>query len=385
MTFTEPFSPPRFCPLPPCGGHIGPDPIHFVVEEIPAYPLSGEGEHLFLWVEKIGKNTTDVVKAVARAAGIKEREIGFAGMKDKNAVTRQWLSLCRKESDAMSWDLGPGVQILRQERHGNKLRTGHLIGNRFTITLVETGEDAWSRAHAIAAFLKDQGLPNYFGPQRFGHRGKNLTQALSWIFESVRGAPGLEHSSGERTSGERSREDAGSRRRPRKKQGRFENKLLPSVIQSEVFNRYTTQRLSRPEELLLGEVVRLDGTGKSFVVESVEAELPRYRAKDLHRTGPMIGPKGLQAEHAARELEESVCASLGLDQQTLEFLGRHAPGTRRDLMLLPEGLELRQGAAGEIVLSFSLPAGAYATGVLREFTGTDFLSPRENPAEPAVI
>lgn len=356
-----------------------------MVEEIPAYPLSGEGEHLFLWVEKVGKNTTDVVKAVARAAGIKEREIGFAGMKDKNAVTRQWLSLCRKESDALSWDLGPGIQILRQERHGNKLRTGHLIGNRFTITLVETGADAWSRAQAIAEFLKDRGLPNYFGPQRFGYRGKNLTQALSWLFESVRGAPGLEHSAGERSLGERSREEGGGRRSRRPKKGRFENKLLPSVIQSEIFNRYTAQRLARSEELLLGEVVRLDGTGKSFIVDNVEAELPRYRAKDLHRTGPMIGPKGHQAEHAARELEESVSASLGLDKQALEFLGKHAPGTRRDLMLLPEDLALSQGAAGELVLSFSLPAGAYATGVLREFTGTEFLSPRESAAEAAVI
>lgn len=380
MTSIDPFSPPRFCPLPPCGGRIGPDPTHFVVEEIPAYPLSGEGEHLFLWIEKVGKNTADVVKAVARAAAVKERDIGFAGMKDKNAVTRQWLSLCRKESDAASWDLGPGINLLRQERHGNKLRTGHLIGNRFTIKLVETSEDGWSHAEAIAAFLKDQGLPNYFGPQRFGHRGKNLSQALSWIQESVRGAPGLEQA-----AEQRSREDGGDRRRPRRKKGRFENKLLPSVIQSEIFNRYTAQRLARAEELLLGEVVRLDGTGKSFVVENVEVELPRYRANDLHRTGPMIGPKGLQAEHAAKELENSVSVSLGLDEHALEFLGQHAPGTRRDLMLVPEGLELTKGAKGEIVLTFSLPAGAYATGVLREFTGTDFLSPRESASEPPVI
>lgn len=350
------------------------------MEEIPAYPLSGEGEHLFLWIEKVGKNTADVVKAVARAAAVKERDIGFAGMKDKNAVTRQWLSLCRKESDAASWDLGPGIQILRQERHGNKLRTGHLIGNRFTIKLIETNEDAWSRAEAILEFLKDQGLPNYFGPQRFGHRGKNLTQAFSWIQESVRGAPGLEQS-----VQPRSREDSRERRRPRNKKGRFENKLLPSVIQSEIFNRYAAERLARAEELLLGEVVRLDGTGKSFVVEDVEAELPRYRAKDLHRTGPMIGPKGLQADHAARELENSVTASLGLDNDALEFLGKHAPGTRRDLTLVPDALELAKGAEGEIVLSFSLPAGAYATGVLREFTGTDFLSPRENAAQQPVI
>lgn len=373
MIHIEPFSPPRFCPLPPCGGHIGSLPKHFIVEEIPAYPLSGAGEHLFLWVEKVGKNTNDVVKAIARAAGVKERDIGFAGMKDKNAITRQWFSLCRKESDGESWDLGPGITLLRQERHGNKLRTGHLIGNRFTITLVGALEDAFPRAQAIAAFLKENGLPNYFGAQRFGHRGKNLSQALTWL-----GGSGAEKAP------EQGR-DRRDRRGRRPQKDRFENKLLPSVIQSEIFNRYTFERLGRPEELLLGEVVRLDGTGKSFVVEDLEAELPRFRAKDLHRTGPMIGPKGLKAEHAARELEASVCAALALDEAALERLGQHAPGTRRDLMLLPEGLDLSQSEDGELVLSFTLPAGAYATGVLREFTGTEFSSPRENAAEPAVI
>lgn len=340
------------------------------MEEIPAYPLSGEGEHLFLWVEKVGKNTNDVVKAIARAAGVKERDIGFAGMKDKNAITRQWFSLCRKESDAASWDLGPGVALLRQDRHGNKLRTGHLIGNRFTITLVDAETDAFPRAQVIAAFLKANGLPNYFGAQRFGHRGKNLSQALAWLRESdAESAP----------SGARDRRN----RRP--KNSRFENKLLPSVIQSEIFNRYTFARLARPEELLLGEVVRLDGTGKSFVVEDVEAELPRFRAKDLHRTGPMTGPKGLQAEHAARELEIAASASLMLDEAALQRLGQHAPGTRRDLMLIPEGLQLNQNDVGQLVLSFTLPAGAYATGLLREFTGTEFSSPRESASEPAVI
>lgn len=330
------------------------------MEEIPAYPLSGEGEHLFLWIQKKSRNTTDVVKAVARAANLRERDIGYAGMKDKNAITRQWLSLCSKEEDPKSWDLGPGIEILATNRHGNKLRTGHLIGNRFDITLVDTEPNGLESARSIFDFMAERGIPNYFGAQRFGYGGRNLAQALTWLRESSDGSP---------------EPDRANRKRPGKK-GRFENKLLPSVVQSEVFNRYVAARLVIDRPLLEGEVVRLDGTGKCFVVEDVEKEMSRFLEKDLHLTGPMIGPKGLSAQHAALALEHSITQQVGLDETALNFLGRHAPGTRRDVMLYPENLEVGVGEGGAISVSFSLPAGAYATGVIRELTGVDFFAPR---------
>lgn len=316
-----------------------------------------------MWVEKRNKNTMDVVKAVARASNMRERDIGYAGMKDKNAVTRQWLSLCCKESDTTAWSLGPDIEILSTTRHGNKLRTGHLIGNRFEITLQGLEPDGLARARAIADFVKEEGVPNYFGAQRFGREGRNLAQALRWLGES---------------RDEGAEPGPRDRRRRNKKQGRFENKLLPSVVQSEVFNRYVAARLRIAEPLLEGEVVRLDGTGNCFVVENVENEMPRFVQKDLHLTGPMVGPKALAATSAASRLEQSITQELGLDDEALQLLGRHAPGTRRDVFIYPKDLEVRPLGDDSVVVSFELPAGAYATGVVRELTDAEFF-----PSGPA--
>lgn len=369
-----PFSPARFCPHPPCGGRIGPLPEHFVVEEVPAYPLSGDGEHVFLWVEKTNLTTIDVAGRIARAAGQRERDIGYAGMKDKVAITRQWFSLCTKE-EPTGFDLGPGARILQATRHKNKLRTGHLIGNRFSITLVDVPEDGQKSAAPIAEFLNQQGLPNYFGPQRFGSGGRNLEKAISWL-NSLGESP--------KESAPDDRDDDRNRRRRKKRGGpkdRFENKMFPSVIQSEIFNRYVAARLARSEELLAGEVVRLDQAGKCFVVQDVEVELPRLRSGDIHLTGPMMGPKGLQAEADARLLEEEVARTLELSEAQMTALGEQAPGTRRDLFLAPEELEVCAKGPEEIQLVFALPAGAFATQLVREFSGAGWDSPREAASE----
>ncbi len=369
------FIPPRSTDLPPAGGVLGPSPEHFFVEEIPAYPLSGKGEHVFVFVEKVGLNTTDVARRIADAAGQKARDVGYAGMKDKNAVTRQWFSVCTKAENAEAWDLGEGARVLSATRHDNKLRTGHLIGNRFTLTFVSAGLGAPQRATALAAHLSESGLPNYFGPQRFGFEGRNLSKALGWLKEQS-------HET-ERT------EDDGRRRnrkRPRKDRQRFDNKLLPSVIQSEFFNRYVHARLLRPEILLPGEVVRLDGTGKCFVVQDLNHETPRRLSGDLHLTGPMPGPKTLQAEAEALDLEHTVLRSLELTEKDLTVLGLHAPGTRRDLLIRPENLTVSPGEKPEeYCLSFSLPAGGYATNIAYELTGGDWNNPRPQESAQAEL
>jgi len=365
----SPFEPPRFVPQPAIGGHIGPEPQHFIVDEIPAYPLSGEGEHLFLKIQKTGLNTIDVVKRIARSSGIRDRDIGYAGMKDKQAITTQWFSLTAKDEDVDDWDLGEGVTILERTRHRNKLRTGHLIGNRFAITLVGVPEGAETQAKEIAGVLKEKGLPNYFGPQRFGRDGKNLEQALAWLQNEIGGAPSEEQAPPEE-------ERKKSRRRKKGRGGRFENKMFPSVIQSEIFNRYAAKRLGMSEPLLLGEIVRLDQAAKCFVVEDLEKELPRRLEGDLHLTGPMPGPKTLQALNNALSIEESIFEDLALDQELRTALEKSAPGARRDLVLYPENLEISSSKNGELTLSFSLPAGAYATQLVREFSGASWMTPR---------
>lgn len=327
--------------LPGTGGAVGPKLEDFQVDEVPAYVPSGSGEHLYVRVRKRGMTTRDAALSLSRAAGVQERDIGYAGMKDKHGVTSQWLSLPGNAKAPDGWALPPELTLLESSRHGNKLRTGHLRGNRFRIGLTGTAPGAAENARAILALLAGRGHANYFGTQRFGREGRNLAEALGWL--------------------------SGSERLPRGRE-RFLVKLYASVVQAEVFNRYATKRLEAGvERLLSGEVVRLAGAGASFVVKDVEAEAPRLAARDLCLTGPMPGPKMRAAEAAASELEASVLAELGLGEAALKELGRHAPGTRRDLLVPLEDAKVSE-ETDRLVLEFGLPAGSYATGVVRELT-----------------
>ncbi len=327
----------------PTGGAIGPELDDFTVEEIPAYLPSGTGEHRYVRLEKRGMTTRDAALALARAAGVSEREVGYAGMKDKHGVTTQWLSLPAKSAPPEGWALGDALRVLETSLHQNKLRTGHLRGNRFRVGLADTVPGAAERARAILARLSERGQANYFGTQRFGRDGQNLVEALEFL--------------------------GGKRRLPRGRE-RFLTKLYASVVQAEVFNRYATRRMTAgSDRLLSGEVVRLAGAGASFVVESLEREAPRFAARDLVLTGPMPGPKMRAASGEALDLENEVLTELGITNEALAELGRHAPGTRRDLLVFPEGATVTE-AADRLVLAFELPAGSYATILVRELTRT---------------
>jgi tRNA pseudouridine13 synthase len=335
--------------LPGTGGVIGPEPEDFQVDEIPLYIFSGEGEHVYVRVRKRRLTTRDAVVALARAAGVPQSEVGTAGMKDKHAVTTQWMSLpARRAKPIEAWALPDGLSIVESTRHGNKLRTGHLKGNRFRIRLVDTEPEALTRAESIALRLRECGLPNYFGAQRFGRDGANLGNALEWLETEARG--------------ERDRLPP------------FERKLYASVVQAEVFNRYVTTRIERGlGSPLAGEVVRLDGAGAMFAVEDVERETPRWRSKDIHPTGPMIGPKMRKAHGEASSLEDAATASVGLTEGAIARLGRHADGTRRDVLLRIPSLRVEAGTDDHgLVVELELPSGSYATQVIREFSREPF-------------
>jgi tRNA pseudouridine13 synthase len=353
MNSATPHRPPFFSQaLPAAGGRIGPELDDFVVDEVPAYLPSGAGEHCYVRVQKRGLTTRDAVLALSRAANVPERDIGYAGMKDKHGVTTQWFSLPGKASAPETWQLAPELTLLEASRHANKLRTGHLRGNRFRIGLVETESGGAERARAILSWLAERGHVNQFGSQRFGRDGRNLSDALGWL--------------------------SGEQRLPRGRE-RFLSKLYASAAQSEVFNRYATRRVELGlERLLLGEVVRLAGAGASFVVEDVEREAPRLAARDIVLTGPLPGPKMRAAADEALRLEAELLAEVGLDERALAELARHAPGTRRDLLIYPEGCEVSE-AAGRVWLTFELPAGSYATLVVRELTRRDDGGDREGP------
>ncbi|HEX9619732.1 MAG TPA: tRNA pseudouridine(13) synthase TruD [Polyangiaceae bacterium] len=340
-TALERHAPPRFCHIPAVGGCIGEAPDDFVVDEIPLYEASGSGQHLFVRVRKRSMTTPELCHAVARAAGVNERDIGYAGLKDRHAVTTQWLSLPAAGVDPERWDLPDGVEVLAVRLHENKLRTGHLAANAFDIRVVGAGEGGAERAGAVVAFLIEQGVPNYFGPQRFGGGGTNLAAALDWARAGL----------------------------PRTR--RFKAKLWPSVLQAEVFNRYLTSRLALGTDRLLdGEVVRLDRTTRWFVVDDPEKERPRLHARDVHLTGPVFGPRAPRAARRGAALELAALGELELSDADLARLGKLAPGTRRDLFMRPTGAAIEPGVDASFRVCFSLPAGGYATQVIGEITGT---------------
>ncbi len=325
---------------------IGPAPEDFVVDEIPLYAFSGAGEHHYVRVEKRNFTTPAMVRAVTRAAGVDERDVGYAGLKDKHAVTRQWLSLPAKAKPPSEWQLPEGIRVIEHTRHANKLRTGHLLGNRFRITLDAKDASALATAQAIAELLRARGSYNYFGGQRFGRQGDGLRQAVDWL------------RAGGRTHGV----------------PRFLSKLYPSVIQAEVFNRYfSARRALGLDALLAGEVVRLNNAGAMFTVEDPTREAPRLTSGDIHLTGPIFGPKARPANADARALEDRVLEELGLGAEAIEQLGRLALGTRRDLIAKITDLTVEQAAVGRLALEFSLPSGSYATEVVRQFTHGEFL------------
>ena len=349
MTGVVPHEPPRVTQdEDPVARGIAAEPEDFVVDEIPLYPPTGEGEHWMVQLRKRGLTTTDAVAVVARAAGVAQRDIGYAGMKDRHAVTTQWLTLpAHGASLPERWELPSELTVLAAERHGSKIRTGHLAGNRFRIRLLEAGQNAAERARAIGAALVHRGLPNYFGGQRFGRAGENLARAIEWL-------------------------DAGAP--PQGKRTRFYRKLYPSVVQAEVFNRYLTERRQLGiETLLAGEVVRLARSKASFRVEEVSAEQPRFDARDIIPTGPLPGPKMKPAAGRPEEIESQVQAELGLTPALLATLGKWADGTRRDLLIWPEHWQVEPGPEGSFWIEFALPPGAYATQVLRELMSAQWL------------
>lgn len=349
---TLPTAPPLMtADLPGTGGHIAEEPEAFQVDELPLYTPSGAGEHHYVLLRKHGWTTPDAVRALARACGVHERDIGTAGLKDRNAITTQWISLPGKARLEPPPNLPDGLHLDTITRHGNKLRTGHLLGNRFRIRVEAL--DAPDAAAALADRLARDGVWNAFGLQRFGRGAANLDRALRWL---------------QNPDADRGR-------------ARLHRKLYPSVLQSEVFTRYLHLRIAAGLEAPLpGEIVRLANTGSHFRVEDPDAELQRWQDRDILPTGPMFGPRGLQAEGPAAALEQQAIAESGLGPDLVERLAPFAPGARRDLRIPLDDLELT-GDGNTLTLAFSLPAGGYATLVVREFTRTPWLP--EPDADPA--
>lgn len=339
-------------PLPGCGGGFKLAPEDFEVEEVPAYLPSGAGEHLYLWVEKRGRETREVARALARGLGVPEGEVGWAGLKDRHAVTRQWLSVPARAAEPRLADLAlEGVRVLEARRHGNKLKAGHLKGNRFRLRLRSVRDrDA---ARAVWAVLCERGVPNYFGQQRFGRGGDNADLGLLLL-------------KGERLP-----------RRP----DRFQRKLYLSAWQSRLFNRALAARLTAGtwDVALRGDVLRKEDTGGLFVCEDPSVDGPRVAAWEVSPAGPLFGPKMTAATHAVGEAEAALLAAEGVTLAELRARGGdETQGGRRPYRVRLGSPELAEEGE-DLWLGFTLMRGAYATEVLAELLKAD--APAEGLAE----
>jgi tRNA pseudouridine13 synthase len=337
--------PPRLCQdLPATGGRIKVEPEDFLVEEIPSYEPSGTGEHLYLWVEKRDLTGDEAIRRLSLAFDVPRGRIGAAGTKDRRAVTRQWLSVETPISPAALPDPGEGLSILEASRHTNRLRTGHLRGNRFRVRIREASDPAAARpvVDRIAAL----GLPNFFGPQRFGREGETARWGLSLLTAGK--VPG------------------------RVFRNRSLRRLALSAGQAVLYNDYLSRRIADGlyRKVLPGDVLKKTQTGGLFSAEpdSVATEQSRLDAGEVVHAGPIFGRKTFPAHHEAEKREREVLESHGVGQDVFKKHGKLLQGTRRPDIVYPDGLELTTDG-DDLVLSFTLPSGSYATVLLAEVMG----------------
>ncbi len=337
MTFDSPPDWPRTAP-PPVNGLLRAAPEDFVVDEILTIALSGSGEHVWLKVRKRGWTTDRVAQQLARAAGVARRDVGYAGMKDRHAVTTQWFSVQLPGREAPRWAeaLPSGIEVLEETRHARKLQSGALAGNRFDITLRECDGDRALLCARVEA-LRVHGAPNYFGEQRFGHHGANVQRALAMFAGKLR-------------------------TRDRALRG-----IYLSAARSYLFNEVLARRVRSNTWLsgLEGEAFLLNGSHSFFVADHVDALLiERLHARDIHPSGPLWGQGDALPHGSALQLEEEVLARHA--ELTAGLAAAGLRQERRALRLFPQDLAAEWTDAATLRVVFQLPPGSYATVVLRE-------------------
>ena len=316
-------------------GTLRAEPEDFRVDEIAGFEPSGAGEHALLWVEKRGANTEFVARELARHAGVPEMAVGYAGLKDRHAVTTQRYTVHLAGRADPDWSAlaHPEFRVLSAVRHARKLPRGALAGNRFRIAVRELEGDA-AAAEAALSRVAARGVPNYFGEQRFGREGGNLERARAMF------------------SGLRVR--------------RNERSILLSAARSALFNRVLAVRAERGiwDAPLEGDVFQLDGRGSIFGPEPIGEELERrVAAGEIHPTGPLWGRGELRTSGEVRALELETVEPHADLRAGLEQAG--LAQERRALRLPVRGLVWAFGDKS-LQLDFELATGAYATCVLRE-------------------
>ena len=382
---------------PGIGGRLKVNPEDFVVEEIPLYLPSGQGQHLYVTIEKRGISTYGAIKTIARALNVSPKDIGHAGLKDAQAVTRQTLSISNVSPNAVEKLDLPKIKILSAIPHRNKLKTGHLSGNRFTLRVRDVVEDSLPQAEATMAILAARGVPNFFGEQRFGNRGNTdkLGEALvrqdanKFVAEYL-GRPQEGESppifAARHLVDEGKWEDALSKwpnalndeRRVLaaivKANGQTDvafkvlNKKLKgffvSAFQSALFNQLMANRLDTLDVLQNGDVAYIHGKGAAFLVDNADTEQPRADSFEISPSGPLFGTKTLLADGEPGQKERAMMEQYGLSPESFKIPGLKIHGARR-----PYRIQVKQPNIwwdDGLMVSFELEPGAYATTVMAE-------------------
>jgi len=327
---------PHASATPPLFARLRSSPEDFRVDEILGYEADGAGEHALLWVEKRGANTDWVARELAKFAGVGQVAVGYAGLKDRHAVTRQAFSVQLAGKPDPDWSAFPHaeVKVLAATRHSRKIKRGALRGNRFVLVLREVQGDR-AQAEQVLAAIARRGVPNYFGEQRFGREGSNVDQARAMF---------------------------GGRRVDRDRRS-----MLLSAARSHIFNQVLAARVERDawDRPLDGEIWSLAGSRSWFGPEPFDEVLADRLARgDIHPSGPLWGQGEPPSQGEAAELERAIGA-LNEDLAT-GLAAARMDQERRPLRLMPKDLAWRWLDDAALEVAFELPAGAYATVVIRE-------------------
>ncbi len=326
-------------------------PEDFIVIEQMDIDPSGAGEHIWLDISKVRRNTDSVAKSLARFAGVSNRDVGYSGMKDFNAVTRQWFSVWRPKGEPLDWSSYEfeGVEVNQIVNHSRKIKRGTHRSNRFEIRLSSLKSDEQTQDIRLALdkrfnTLREQGAPNYFGVQRFGRNAGNMPQALAMF------------------RGEKRIKDRSLR------------SILLSSVRSWLFNSVVSERVKTDtwQMLFTGEPANLDSSNSVFTVEDALLENKRLKTLDIHPTAPLWGQGAESFSESASvdlaNLEHNALAEYtelknGLESARLDY-------QRRPLRVIAKRLKWKYEQVSDeqldCVLSFELNRGQFATSILRE-------------------
>jgi tRNA pseudouridine13 synthase len=343
-----------FCPLisqdfAGIQGTVYQTPEHFYVHETPLYLPTGEGQHYMALMYKRDYSTYEALWKVAKASGVDIDDIGYAGRKDRYAVTTQWITLTKPPVQPNIEE----IKILGWGKHRNKLKLGHLVGNRFEIKISHPhlNREAPDQIERFEAHLQclQKGIPNYFGGQRFGREVENIKNAFQLI--------------------------ENPRKRVRDPQ------MLISALQSAMFNDWLGRRIKDGlwDRVILGDICKKVASGGPFYVTDVEAENERLARGEIEILGPMIGPKMFQARDEALLREQALMADWGIFEGEMKVIAKFWEGDRRPAKILIKDLGY-EWEGEDLWLKFALPKGSFATVVLTELMKSEggFFRKREN-------